>query len=117
MSTFVRETVNENDLAYYLPINSDSPKTWKNADKRLISKKEIDNKTLKITGKPNQSYSVRIYSDKGADYFVKRIIGIPGDTIKIENGRVYLKTPEDKDFTEIEEEYEAGSAGRDHDTP
>jgi len=36
---------------------------------------------------------------------VKRIIGIPGDTVKIENGRVYLKRPEDVDFAELIDDF------------
>jgi signal peptidase I len=58
-----------------------------------------------IEGEPDRNYMVRIYSSEGEDYFVKRVIGIPGDTVKVENGRVYLKTPDDEDFREIEEEY------------
>lgn len=36
-------------------------------------------------------------------YFIKRVIGLPGEMIKIEAGRVYLQDKDTKEFTEIEE--------------
>lgn len=39
------------------------------------------------------------------DYYVKRIIGIPGDTVVIENGKVKLKTPENPEGDYIKEDY------------
>lgn len=42
------------------------------------------------------------YGDDG-EYFIKRVIGLPGETLKIENGYVYL-ADEDGDFVKIEEE-------------
>jgi signal peptidase I len=38
------------------------------------------------------------------EYYIKRVIGLPGDTVKIEDGLVYLKNAEG-DFIEIEEDY------------
>jgi signal peptidase I len=105
---FCRDRVNEGDLVYFRPTRtsiSGFEITWKNADFKKVSKEEINSQQLAINGEANQSYLIRIYSSSGPEYFVKRIIGIPGDTIKIENGRVYLKAFEDDDFTEIEEEY------------
>jgi len=105
---FCRDKVNEGDLVYFRPTRtsiSGFEITWKNADFKKVSKEEINSQQLAINGEANQSYLIRIYSSSGPEYFVKRIIGIPGDTIKIENGRVYLKAFEDDDFTEIEEEY------------
>lgn len=43
------------------------------------------------------------YSEEG-EYYIKRVIGLPGDTIKIENGYVYLKN-EDGSFTMLDEPY------------
>lgn len=105
---FCRDRVNEGDLIYFRPTSTSSSGfeiTWKNADFKEVSEEEIDSQQLIINGESNQSYLIRIYSSSGPEYFVKRIIGIPGDSIKIENGRVYLKTYGDENFTEIEEEY------------
>ncbi len=38
-------------------------------------------------------------------YFIKRIIGLPGETIKIEGGNVYIKKIGEQEFTELEESY------------
>lgn len=107
---FCKDKVNENDLLYYQLINNSNSNlnaitTWKNSKKRNISDEEISNKQLVLAGESNQSYSIRIYSSTGPEFFVKRIIGIPGDAVKIENGLVYLKKVGDEDFIEIEEPY------------
>ena len=38
-------------------------------------------------------------------YFLKRIVWLPGDKIKIENGNVYLKKAWFSDYIELDEEY------------
>ena len=43
------------------------------------------------------------YSPKG-EYYIKRVIGLPGDTVKISDGYVHLKN-EEGDFEQIEEPY------------
>jgi len=43
--------------------------------------------------------------DKSKEYFLKRIIWMPGDSIKIEEWKVYLKTPKDLEYIELDEEY------------
>lgn len=40
---------------------------------------------------------------KERKYFIKRVIGTPGETVKIENGRVYIKEVGAKDFYELDE--------------
>jgi len=39
------------------------------------------------------------------EYLIKRIIGLPGDTVKIENGNVYIKEKGSSDFFMLEENY------------
>ena len=36
-------------------------------------------------------------------YFIKRVLGLPGDTLKIEDGRVFLKNENSWEFIEIDE--------------
>ncbi|MFK7780501.1 MAG: signal peptidase I [Candidatus Gracilibacteria bacterium] len=38
-------------------------------------------------------------------YFLKRIIGIPGDDLKIEDGNVYLRKEGETEYTELNETY------------
>lgn len=104
------DKVSDGDYIYYYPSpddigNDDSQIQWEEALKRTVLLKEVQDGVVKINGLPNQNYLVRIYNSNGPEYFVKRVIGVPGDLIRIENGRVYLK-PFDKDeFTEIDEFY------------
>jgi len=39
------------------------------------------------------------------EYFIKRIVGMPGDTIKIEEGKVYILDTETGEYLEIQEDY------------
>lgn len=38
-------------------------------------------------------------------YFFKRIIGLPGDTIRFSSGSVFIKTPMHSDFVQLNESY------------
>jgi len=105
---FCRDRVNENDLVYYRAIDTDDGSidlSWKQAYKKLVTKEEVEQKQVSIEGKPSQTYLVRIYNSTGPEYFVKRVIGIPGDTIRIENGRVYLMEVGGNEFKELDEVY------------
>ncbi len=37
------------------------------------------------------------------EFFIKRVIGIPGDVVKIEDGLVYLKKPGEDDYIRLDE--------------
>jgi len=107
---FCQDKINEGDLVYFRPIEESKAdslidRSWKNAEKKVVTEADLKAGQLIFHGQPDQSYLVRIYSSTGPEYFVKRIIGIPGDTIRIENGRVYLKTEDGGEFTELEESY------------
>ncbi|MCQ2529351.1 MAG: signal peptidase I [Saccharofermentans sp.] len=39
------------------------------------------------------------------EYLIKRIIGLPGETIKIEDGKVFIKKVGASDFVELQEDY------------
>ena len=45
------------------------------------------------------------YPGRGSTNFVKRVIGIPGDTLKLENGYLYLKAAGETEFTKYDEPY------------
>jgi signal peptidase I len=75
------------------------------AQKKIVSAVDLKSGTLSFQGNPNQSYLIRIYQSTGPEYFVKRIIGLPGDTVRIENGRVYLQKAGTDTFAEINEPY------------
>jgi len=71
----------------------------------MISEGDVKKGSIPINGEADTVYTVRVYSSMGREYFVKRIIGIPGDTIKIDNGRVYLKKMSEDDFSQIDEPF------------
>lgn len=105
-----KDKVRENDVAYFRPItDQEHPNVielaWKESEKKLISAEEIESGQIQLQGMPNSSYMVRIYNPTGPEFFVKRIIGVPGDSVQIENGRVYLKKAEEAEFTELDELY------------
>jgi signal peptidase I len=107
---FCEDKVSENDLVYYRLVNDNSGDgsidlSWKQASKQTVTADDIKQNKITIKGQPNETYLLRIYDSTGPEYFVKRIIGIPGDTIHIENGRVYLKKPGETDFKELDEPY------------
>lgn len=66
----------------------------------------IINKLAYLLGKPERGDVVvfRPPSDH-SKYYVKRVIGVPGDTVSIRGGEVYVKTAESKAEKKIEEPY------------
>jgi signal peptidase I len=106
---FCREKAKVGDLAYFLLVGGNSQANgelnWRVANKGAITSEDSKTGQLTIHDLPNQQFLVRIYNAAGPEYYVKRIIGIPGDTIRIDNGRVYLKKTGEADFAEIQETY------------
>jgi signal peptidase I len=102
---FCQDELKEGDMLFYLPADGSQPGDWNNATERKVAADEARHKELVIKGDPGKTYWLRIYDTSGPEYFVKRIIGIPGDTVKIENGRVYIKKSGGADFEEVKEDY------------
>jgi signal peptidase I len=62
--------------------------------------------------KPVQKYFLGLIPYKGNEYYVKRIIGVGGDTIEIKNGRVYLSNETVQDYPLPENYLSARNQGR-----
>ncbi len=45
------------------------------------------------------------YVSEQKKYFLKRIIWVPGDTVKIDDGNVFIKTDWKEEFVQLEEDY------------
>ena len=43
--------------------------------------------------------------DKTREYYIKRVIGLPGETVRIFDGKVFIKKVDAEDFVEINESY------------
>ncbi len=43
--------------------------------------------------------------DKSREYYIKRVIGLPWDTIRVNSGAVYIKEPDSEVFVELYEPY------------
>ena len=65
-------------------------------------------------GSPKRLDAVILELENGSTthYSVKRVIGLPGETVKIENGKIYINNKELKGFSE-EEILSAGLAAYD----
>jgi len=48
---------------------------------------------------------VKPWVDAEKEYFLKRVIGLPGETVKIKDGEVYIKKADSKEFTKLDEKY------------
>lgn len=101
---------NENDLIYYMPDQNkggevSSEANWEQAKASILTPEEVKQGYFEVKVEPNANYKFRIYDSKGPEYYVKRVIGIPGDTVKIKGGLVYLKVAGKEDFVKIEEPF------------
>lgn len=45
------------------------------------------------------------YPDNPSTYYIKRIVGLPGETVEIKDGAVYIVNSEHPDSVRLEEEY------------
>jgi signal peptidase I len=43
------------------------------------------------------------YPKDPSQYFIKRVIGLPGETVRIKDNKVYIKNSEHQDFVELDE--------------
>lgn len=43
--------------------------------------------------------------DKNREYYIKRVIGLPGETIRFSSGRVFIKQSDSEEFTQLYEPY------------
>lgn len=107
---FCHDTVREGDLLFFAPQEGVSGSAAKQTQWDLVESLWIDEEAyeqgfVQFLGKASQPYSIRVYSSEGPEYFVKRVIGIPGDTVKIDGGRVYLKVSGGDEFVKIQEPF------------
>lgn len=56
---------------------------------------------------------IKPHVDNKREYYIKRVIAVPGDTIKFEDGKVYIKLSGKDTFTQIQEPY-LSTSNRDH---
>ncbi len=110
---FCRDTVHAGDRVFVMPVPNAALEpdelSWKKAtEEPAVTGEQVKSEVLTFPipqGSPSAFYRVRIYDAGGPEYFVKRIVGIPGDTIKIENGRVYLKPTGGDSFHVVQEPF------------
>lgn len=74
-----------------------------------FGEKIIINEALYLINDPQRDDIVVFKAPHGEGeeerYFIKRVIGIPGDKVKIQNGDVYRQTPEDDSYQKLAEPY------------
>ncbi len=101
----------ENDLVYFAPqvpneVDGTLETDWDAVRRFNLSRTDLENGYLSVSeADPDTIYTIRVYDAQGKEYFVKRVIGIPGDIVKIEDGLVYLKREGESEFTELKEPF------------
>lgn len=73
----------------------------------IVDKFSYANLPLYTMGDPIRGDVVILqpHANNGKEYYIKRVVGIPGDSIKFEAGDVYVKTATSKDFRKLDEAY------------
>lgn len=106
---FCQEPLKPGDFLFSLPVAGPEIKpeesAWKTALLHRLTAEEIEAEALTLREGKSPYLSIRLFDSAGPEHFVKRILGVPGDTIKIENGRVYLKPANNDSFRVLEETY------------
>ena len=70
-----------------------------------IGEKIIINEALYLFNNPERGDIVIFNTEDSEDkYYIKRVIGLPGETIEIKNGEIYISTA-DKELIQLEESY------------
>jgi len=79
-------------------------------DKEFIMVDRLSHRDIPLIGQMDemQRGDVVIFApgvSKERKYFIKRVIALPGETLKIENGRVYIKELGQEEFYELDESW------------
>lgn len=88
--------------AFYIP-SSSMEDTLQIGD-RIIVNKYI----YKFRNPKRQEVLVFKFPNMPTKDFIKRLVGLPGETLKIENGALYVDSHDEKGFIKIEEPYIKG---------
>lgn len=48
---------------------------------------------------------IKPHAANGKEYYIKRVIGLPGDTVKFQDGEVYLQVKDSNNFIKLNEDY------------
>lgn len=86
----------------FLIINAQIPS--ESMEKTIMTGDRIFGNRLAYINKDPQRFDIIIfeYPDDPSQYYIKRVIGLPGETVEIADGKVYIdgsKTPLRDDFT------------------
>ncbi|MCX6740622.1 MAG: signal peptidase I [Candidatus Parcubacteria bacterium] len=63
----------------------------------------INEISYRFTGPERGDIIIFRYPKDPSQYFIKRVIGLPGDIIKLKDNKIYIKTKETSDFVALDE--------------
>lgn len=109
-------TVREYLLAPFRISGASMESSYFNGEFILIDKLSFDHFGIQI-GQPKRGDVVVIEPHAEADrrYYIKRIIGLPGESVKIEDGNVFLKKVGATEYVQLNETYlNAENLGKTH---